>query len=100
MRDREMTAGEAGAVYDVLVSVCGASTEPDDRLDFISLQAREVCPEWRFQGDLGYGGKFWRSAGRWYVDCYPEDSSPDSRKIIDEANWQLAALLEKSTSDS
>lgn len=46
--------------------------------------------EWRFCGHLGFGGKF-RFPGFW-VDCYPEDISPEREKVIQEANSRLQAL--------
>lgn len=40
------------------------------------------CPggEFRFQGTLGFGGKFW-SYG-WYVNCYSEDETPARAAVI------------------
>jgi hypothetical protein len=88
MLDLPLTAETASHIYDILVRVCGAPEHY--RNDFIFAQARENWPiEWRFQGKLGFGGKFWRNNGRKYVNCYPEDETPKRLEIIRQANEQL-----------
>ena len=54
--------------------------------------------EWRFSGDLGYGGKFWRleddshpihemvKHSPYYVTCYCEDETSDRLSMIKIAN--------------
>jgi hypothetical protein len=87
-----MTPDSLNKVYDVLVNVCGASEH--ERAQFVQLHSEPNYPrEWRFQGYLGYGGKFWRS--EWnapYVNCYPEDRTPERDQIILEATKQLKEL--------
>jgi hypothetical protein len=92
-----MTAGQANAVWDVLVQHAGASEDMRDM--FVSTQQREVVAEWRFQGSLGFGGKFRRSGwdDRWYVDCYKEDVTPARQAAIDACNQALAELRGKET---
>ena len=94
------TADQANAVYDVLIQRAGASDGLFDgevttpRGDFVFHQTREHITEYPFQGSLGFGGKFWNYAGRWYVTAYPEDISdrPDRQQAIDATNAALAAL--------
>ena len=46
--------------------------------------------EFRFQGSLGFGGKFWvRNDGTMYVDCYPEDLNVFRQTMIDLINEAL-----------
>jgi len=89
-----LTVEQANAIYDVLVKECGACDYGHDRESFVHRQITEEIPEWRFCGDLGFGGKFWRNCGRWYVTCYREDETPKRLAMIDAANESLGKLLE------
>ena len=80
----------AEKVYDILVEVCGA--KEDQRNHFVANQTTDAIDEWRFCGKLGFGGKFRRYDKRLYVDCYPEDETPERRAMIDAANERLKAL--------
>ena len=83
----------ASDIYDILVEECGAVASMRDH--WMHHQTKEEHTyEWRFSGHLGFGGKFWRNMGRWYVDCYLEDSSPKAKRVIKAANARLAALRE------
>lgn len=84
-----LTREQANAVYDVLVEHAGASEA--DRADF-ALYVSCGVTEYRFQGGLGFGGKFWTSGGRWYVTCYREDLTADRQRAIDVTNAALAGL--------
>lgn len=92
---KPMTEDQANAVYDVLVQYAGA---PESwRYNFVYHQMHSVCYEYRFQGDLGFGGKFrrdyWTRTGeRWYVDQYIEDETPVSKGIVEKTNAHLALL--------
>jgi hypothetical protein len=89
-----------GLVYDVLTKVCGASDNPYDREHFVAAQCEEGHPtEWRFCGSLGFGGKFWRNDGRFYVSCYREDETPARLKAIAEANRLLSDLCSNNRID-
>ena len=83
-----MTEKKAQELYNQLAKLCGA---PESyRADFIASYTRERYPtEWRFQGELGFGGKFWIRGDKWYVNCYREDETPERRKMIDEVNKVL-----------
>jgi hypothetical protein len=83
----------ASDIYDILVEECGAPESMRD--SWMHHQtSEEHTYEWRFSGHLGFGGKFWRNMGRWYVDCYLEDSSPKAKRVIKKANAMLADLRE------
>lgn len=45
---------KAGIIWDILITHCGASVLEDDRGCFIM----NTSFEYRFQGNLGFGGKF------------------------------------------
>jgi len=86
--ERKLDANDMSAIYTMLVKVCGAREE--DRDQFMYNQMEKHHPtEWRFCGNLGFGGKFWRNAGRLYVSCYREDETDDMRATIKKANEWL-----------
>ncbi len=90
-----LTTDQANAVYDVLVEHVGAVADGNWwRENFVYVQTAEVVSEYRFQGALGFGGKFRRSGwgDRWRVDCYEEDLTNERRQMIDRANEALAEL--------
>lgn len=88
-----LTEAQANTVWDVLVECAGANEWQRD--EFVFTQTHGRCDEFRFIGFLGFGGKFWRSSGRWYVTAYPEDIRvrPERQVIIDATNDRLAVLL-------
>lgn len=77
-------------VFDLLVAIGGASESM--REDFVYHHARsdEPCDEYRFQGHLGFGGKYRRKTNT--VDCYSEDESAQRHEIIRRLNAELAKL--------
>jgi hypothetical protein len=89
---------EAELIYDVLVGRAGAS--PLGREAFVHLIQRDThFPiEYRFVGSLGFGGKFRvDSDGRWYVDFYPEDTTPEREEARDRTNEALAVIQQGGT---
>ena len=86
-----ISKADANAIYDILKEECGATEFW--REDFVRSGAD--ITEYRFQGVLGFGGKFWNTNDRWYVTCYSEDETPERRGVMDAANKRLAALKEK-----
>lgn len=85
----------ANRIYDVLVRYAGAIES--DRLGFVLAHSSAHsepggCREWRFQGSLGFGGKFRNDNNRWRVDCYPEDLTQARNLIIAATNAALAEL--------
>lgn len=79
-----------GAVYNVLVSMAGA--RESERSQFVALHARfsPPCDEYRFGGELGFGGKYWRETNE--VTCYHEDENAHRLKIIADVNAALLRL--------
>lgn len=90
-------------VYQILIKEAGASThrslvvENDkvkfvdrDEEDFIfhhAVNHKERCKEWRFQGKLGFGGKYRSDSNK--VDYYSEDVSPEREQIMMTTNQLL-----------
>jgi len=82
-------------IYDVLVQYAGANiTEKDSFVDSHSNH-REYgeCTEWRFCGNLGFGGKYRSYTNT--VDCYNEDLNNKTKKIIVTTNDQLQLVTTK-----
>ena len=48
--------------------------------------------EFRFGGLLGFGGKFWITPARLYVNCYNEDLNAKTKKIISKINKLLIGV--------
>lgn len=94
----KMTVEQADAVLDILHQYAGAPGSPDSwmREDFRYHQTAGSTDEYRFQGSLGYGGKFWNCNDKWYVSAYREDLTPERQAAIDATNAALAALKETS----
>ena len=78
-----------GSVFDLLKTVGGAHESM--RSDFIYHHTSDQpCDEYRFQGKLGFGGKYWRLENR--VSCYREDETPERLRVIVELDAALAKL--------
>ncbi|WP_045740776.1 hypothetical protein [Actinoplanes rectilineatus] len=94
-----LTADQANAIYDILTQHAGA--HEDGRSNFVTAQTGNGPAEYRFQGSLGFGGKFWRTTGMrrtdrnlsWRVTCYEEDRTPDRDVAVEATNRALAGLL-------
>lgn len=80
--------------YGILVAHAGAPSREQYMVDtFVdAFTTRPLAMEWRFGGNLGFGGKFWRNDHRYYVSCYPEDRNAKRDRIIKKVNELLAAL--------
>ncbi len=99
MSDPKLTGAEADAAYTCLVEHCGAYDFEGSREMFV-YHATRGLREYRFQGALGCGGKFYNDRARWRGDCYPEDKTVDRTERIDRANAALAKLYDESRGPS
>lgn len=81
-----------GRCWDLLVEHAGASTDPRERETFVHAFASPRTTEYRFQGHLGFGGKFRRGHAKHYIDCYPEDLNPKTQEILDKVNSLIAEI--------
>lgn len=96
MRYRPIDTPLAQAIYDILASDCGAPEQW--RQDFVDNVTDDThpCIEYRFQGALGFGGKYRNNGNNDntpYVDCHPEDLTPARRRMMAHVNRNLAALF-------
>ena len=96
---RNLSKTDANLILQILIEECGYKVlDPRDGQAFVhSIIGKErATREYRFQGALGFGGKF-RNNGNHentpYVDCYQEDETPARNAMIAAANKRLAALF-------
>lgn len=85
-------ADVADAIWCVLVEECGCRDDPRDRSSFTHYLGASDWAEWRFQGALGFGGKFYNDHFSWRVGCYREDDTPERLAMMARANARLAAM--------
>lgn len=80
--------------WAILVEHGGAVKHEEEKDAFVQsfLTPEHPTVEWRFSGNLGFGGKFWRNDDRYYVTCYPEDRNPKREATIERVNKLLAEL--------
>lgn len=90
--DRPIPGDVAGAVWAVLVEHAGASPRPHARADFVSNAREGTWSEWRFMGDLGYGGKVWNAYQSFRVTCYAENETPERLAIVQKVNPLLQQI--------
>jgi hypothetical protein len=86
-----MSNDTANRIYDVLVTTCGAREDAREYFTRWFTDSRN-SREFRFIGNLGFGGKFWNNNNSFYVNCYPEDETEDLKAIIYNANAELAVI--------
>lgn len=78
--------------FDILVNDAGASALDQTSFVLAYTEVEHRATEFRFGGHLGFGGKFWRNNGRFYVSCYREDATPEKTQVIQIVNAKLSAL--------
>lgn len=84
------------AAVQILKEECSNVPDCDDFL--VEQFTTQPWGEWRFCGNLGFGGKLYFSTyphrnPDLYVDCYPEDNTPERAALIQKVNLRLAELL-------
>ena len=83
------------ACWAILVQDCGVNPASEDQ--FLYDHLNSTCDEWRFQGNMGFGGKFRREAiypsgERLYITAYREDTTPERKARIQAVNQKLADM--------
>lgn len=87
--------------WDVLVEHAGASKREVEKDSFVyecMKVGKYPMTEYRFCGNLGFGGKFRRRLYEnmsCYVDCYRENETPEILKICKTVNSLLQKLINK-----
>lgn len=89
-----LTDRQVDAIYATISNICGASVRQCDDFAYHFPE----CGEYRFQGKLGFGGKIYADPLRVWVDCYPEDRTPERVALIEKANKVIGQLV--ATTDS
>lgn len=81
------------AVYALLAQQGQLRFDPLTRSAFVEYFSGSAgVKEWRFQGDLGFGGKFWfRYQGHDFT-CYPEDLTNERIELMKRLNDKIKAL--------
>ncbi len=87
-----MNSERAIKVFEILIFQCGFKCDELDALKFLHNTSTRPNDEYRFQGDLGFGGKLYTENGKFRVDCYPEDLTPKRAEIIRLANQKLSEI--------
>jgi len=83
---------EAFAVYDILINYAGARPRLSDAVSFVCALSSGECPEYRFQGDFGFGGKFRNgNTDTYYIDYYLEHRTD----ALDDQEARTNAALAK-----
>lgn len=85
-----MDISKANNVYDLLVSIGGASEHERSNFIYFHCTDKHGCDEWRFMGKLGCGGKYRRKTNT--VDCYKEDETPLRIGLITKLNSELQKI--------
>lgn len=81
------------AAYSILVEHAGArEIWRRDFVSYFTIHPRQPY-EWRFQGTLGFGGKFWLRQDGFAVTCYSEDLTPERDLVIRRVNEALEPLF-------
>ncbi len=89
---KNLTKEFANKVYDVLVTHLRADERMRDDFIYHHVESKEGCHEYRFMGNLGFGGKYWSETNT--VSCYLEDETQGRKELIKIANKELS-LIEK-----
>lgn len=95
-RGTSLTETEAVVVYDLLVEKCRVNFRDREGFVLHHTKITNGSSEWRFRGLLGFGGKFYATAFRWYVSNYVEDGGPEESLLIAETNRTLQEMYAKS----
>lgn len=94
----EIDTPMAGRIYDILVFNAGSQERMRDNFIYWLCTQGKRNGEYRFQGVLGFGGKFWLQRYRldgqpeWFVNYYPEDKTRGRDRLVIRTNKALAEL--------
>lgn len=101
MRTVPLPEVTANAVYEILERECGAPAH--GRWTFVSeFTSERPTHEWRFQGALGFGGKFYFNLNDdrpMRVGCYREHETSERLAMMARANDALVTLFAQPPQD-
>lgn len=88
-QERARAIGMA-ALYQLLIEHAGAPASGIASFITAQLQGEQPCPEYRFQGKLGFGGKLYYDRARGFTaTCYSEDLTDERKGILAATNRAL-----------
>lgn len=90
MKTELLSKEKANKIYDLLVSIGGASEHERQSFVYHHCVDEYGCMEWRFSGKLGFGGKYRSRLNR--VTYYPESETPEMVEIKKQLDSELAKL--------
>jgi hypothetical protein len=77
-------------VYDLLHKEARAPWSAKDNFVYHHALTEQPCDEWRFQGLLGFGGKYYRVENR--VACPSRLCTAQAEYLVDDINHKLSLL--------
>jgi hypothetical protein len=86
---------EALAIRQILIEECGYRLFDHDY--FVPSVEQQRQGEYRFQGYLGFGGKFYWGHDSYFVSNYSEDEDGATKLMAAKANQRLEALWHEHT---
>jgi hypothetical protein len=90
MKEKLIPAENAQKIYDLLVTIGGAAERMRESFIYHHCEAEDGCGEWRFQGKLGFGGKYYSRMNK--VDCYTEDRTQEAENVMEKLNILLSEV--------
>lgn len=87
-----ITRDMAESIWEVLVIHCGASAAPRHQEAFAAIATEPEFSEYRFGGNLGFGGKFFATDTKWWVSCAKENDTAETMRMVNAANKELVLL--------
>lgn len=90
-----MNKNQARQIWAILVEYCDAPGDSDTEFIFVGYLVSTPDAEFRFQGNLGFGGKLYNNANGLYVAYYREDKTTARDKAERIANAELAKLVKQ-----
>lgn len=85
-----LTEPQAQEIWGILCHHAGANPDQEEQFLYCVTNPESPCLEFRFQGHLGFGGKYWLETNA--VTCYPEDVTAETTRILEETNAALQGL--------
>ena len=85
--------GQAAAIHAALVELAHAPAGDDALRDFVRHATRDMQVEYRFQGRLGFGGKFYWDGWQGRVGFYPEHRTALREAVRDCLGVRIARIL-------
>jgi hypothetical protein len=83
----------ANSIVDILVEHCGVNA--NRRKTIVDDLMWGKLTEYRFQGNLGFGGKLNYNNSKIYISYYLEDKTPEKELMVEIANNKLSEIYSK-----